>query len=63
MIVTLVTISAAASFLLGPILGLYFLRNAAAKLAMVVLFTSIFAVIISLITSARRPEIFAATAA
>ncbi|KAI7778758.1 hypothetical protein LA080_001825 [Diaporthe eres] len=63
MIVTLVTISAAASFLLGPILGLYFLRNAAAKLAMVVLFTSLFAVKLSLITSARRAEIFAATAA
>ncbi|KAK2603127.1 hypothetical protein N8I77_009607 [Diaporthe amygdali] len=62
-IVQVVTISAAALFLLGPILGLYFLRNAGAKLGVVVVFTAIFAVVLNLITSARRAESFAATAA
>lgn len=62
-IVIVTTISAAASFLLGPILGLYFLKSAAAKLAMVIVFTAIFSVIVSLVTNARRAEIFGATAA
>lgn len=60
------TIIAAASFLLGPILGLYFLsstRYASARLAMVVVFTAAFAVLLSVVTSAKRSEIFGATAA
>lgn len=62
-IVTIVTLFTAASFLLGPILGLYFLRNPAAKLVIVVIFTAAFAIMMSLITNARRAEIFGATAA
>lgn len=62
MIVTIVIILAATSYLLGPIVGLYFFENAAAKLAMVVFFTAPFAVNLILITSAKYSEIFGATA-
>ncbi|KAI1482226.1 hypothetical protein F4774DRAFT_334422 [Daldinia eschscholtzii] len=61
--VNLVTIVVAAVFLIGPIIGLNFARNPTAKLVMISFFMVAFAASIGLITTAKRSEIFAATAA
>ncbi|OTA67809.1 hypothetical protein K449DRAFT_364252 [Hypoxylon sp. EC38] len=61
--VNLITIVVAAVFLVGPIIGLDFARSPTAKLIMISLFTVAFAASIGLITTAKRAEIFAATAA
>jgi hypothetical protein len=58
-----VTIIIAAVFLIGTIVGFYFVQNPAVKLAMIAAFTTAFAGSLGLITTARRVEIFAATAA
>ncbi|KAI1799906.1 hypothetical protein F4811DRAFT_69281 [Daldinia bambusicola] len=61
--VTLVTIVVAAIFLIGPIIGLNFAGSPTAKLIMISFFVVTFAASIGLITTAKRAEIFAATAA
>lgn len=61
--VNLVTVGVAAVFLTGPILGLKFARDPTAKLVMISFFMTAFALSIGLITTAKRAEIFAATAA
>lgn len=62
-VATVITVVCAASFLLGPIIALYYVQNSTAKLAMVVVLTTLFAAVLTLITTARRAEIFGATAA
>jgi hypothetical protein len=48
---------------IGSIVVLYFVADMPIRLAIVSLFTAIFSIALSLVTSARRVEIFAATAA
>ncbi|KAL5083489.1 hypothetical protein Trisim1_001419 [Trichoderma cf. simile WF8] len=59
----IITILIAALLLVGPITGLYFVANNAAKLGMLAAFTALFALSVGLITNAKRAEIFASTAA
>lgn len=59
----IITILIAAFLLVGPITGLYFVANDAAKLGMLAAFTALFALSIGLMTNAKRAEIFASTAA
>lgn len=61
--VNVITTMVAAVFLIGSIVTFYFLQGTVAKLVAITLFTIAFAVSIGLVTSARRVEIFAATAA
>ncbi|KAL2213824.1 hypothetical protein CC79DRAFT_1362613 [Sarocladium strictum] len=61
--VAVITVIVAAFLLVGSILGLYFVTSDAARLGMVAGFTATFALSISVMTNARRPEIFGATAA
>lgn len=53
----------AALLLVGPIIGLYFVKKDAVKQSMLAAFTAAFAVSVGLVTNARRAEIFGATAA
>lgn len=53
----------AAAFLIGAIVGLYFITNRAALLGAVTGCTVLFAAVVGLLTNAKRVEIFAATAA
>ncbi|QYT03245.1 hypothetical protein H0G86_010215 [Trichoderma simmonsii] len=59
----IITILIAAFLLVGPITGLYFVVNDAAKLGMLAAFTALFALSVGLMTNAKRAEIFASTAA
>lgn len=61
--VNFVTILLAAIFLIGTIVGFYYVERPGVKLGMIAGFTVAFAGCIGLITNARRVEIFAATAA
>ncbi|KAK4182783.1 hypothetical protein QBC35DRAFT_467821 [Podospora australis] len=58
-----ITILVAAFFLVGSMITFYFVKNEVAKLVLIALFTTAFSGCIGVITSARRAEIFAATAA
>ena len=58
-----VNIVVAASLLVGPIVGLYFVISDFVKLGMIVAFTAAFALSVGLMTNAKKAEIFAATAA
>ncbi|KAI1124716.1 hypothetical protein F5Y10DRAFT_280023 [Nemania abortiva] len=60
---SVITIIVAAFLLIGSITGFYFVQSDTVKLALIAAFTSAFALSLVLITSARRAEIFAATAA
>ncbi|KAI1120287.1 hypothetical protein F5Y10DRAFT_258740 [Nemania abortiva] len=60
--VNIITIIVAIVFLIGPILALYFVQNAPAKLVLIVVFTAGFAASVALITNARRAEVFFGTA-
>ena len=62
-IVSLVSVLLAAMLLLGAIVGLYFVQHQGARLGMIAAFTTMFAGSIGLLTSARRAEVYAATAA
>ena len=53
----------AALLLVGPIIGLYFVKKDSVKLSMLAAFTAAFAVSVGLVTNAKRAEIFGATAA
>jgi hypothetical protein len=48
---------------IGAIVVLYFLSDMSTRLAMVCVFTAIFSVALCLVTSAKRVEVFTATAA
>ncbi|KAL4862447.1 hypothetical protein BDV12DRAFT_190406 [Aspergillus spectabilis] len=61
--VAIISILVASFLLIGSIVGLYFAKNNAVKLALVAAFTAVFAISVGLMTNARRAEIFAATAA
>ncbi len=52
-----------AILLLGSITALYFVQVAIARLFMIYIFTTLFALSVALTTNARRAELFAATAA
>lgn len=62
-IVSLVSVLLAALLLLGAIVSLYFVQHQGARLGMIAAFTTMFAGSIGLLTSARRAEVYAATAA
>jgi hypothetical protein len=49
--------------LIGAVVGLYLVKRPVTRLVMISVFTVVFAASIGLLTNARRPEIFAATAA
>ena len=59
------TISAiiAASLLIGAIVALYEVQSAGAKLALISVFTVLFAASVGLLTNARRSDVYAASAA
>ncbi|UKZ78867.1 hypothetical protein TrVFT333_006613 [Trichoderma virens FT-333] len=59
----IISILVAALLLVGSITGLYFVTSDASKLGMVAAFTALFALSVGLMTSAKRAEIFASTAA
>ncbi|KAL2208412.1 hypothetical protein CC79DRAFT_1395407 [Sarocladium strictum] len=61
--VGMITIIVAAILLVGSITSLYLVQNDAYRLGMVAAFTAAFAMCIGLLTTARRAEVFAATAA
>jgi hypothetical protein len=61
--VAVISILVVPVLLVGSITGLYLVTNDAAKLGMIAAFTAAFALSVSLMTNARRAEIFAATAA
>jgi hypothetical protein len=61
-VVTVSTIFAAV-LLVGATTSLYFVRRPGAKLGLLAAFTSLFAASVGGLTSARRQEVFAATAA
>ncbi|KAI1739569.1 hypothetical protein F4680DRAFT_422000 [Xylaria scruposa] len=61
--VAVINVLVAAVLLVGSITGLYFVTNNAAQLGMIAAFTAAFALSVSSMTSARRAEVFAATAA
>ncbi|KAI0199363.1 hypothetical protein F4808DRAFT_432871 [Astrocystis sublimbata] len=60
--VNIITIIVAIIFLIGPILALYFVQSATAKLVLITVFTAGFAASVALITNARRAEVFFGTA-
>lgn len=61
--VTVLTVLFATLLLIGAILGLYFVHSPGIRLAMVAVFTIIFALTVGVCTSAKRAEVFGATAA
>ena len=61
-LVAIISTLLSAVLLIGAILSLNFVTSAHARLGMIAGFTMLFAASIGLLTSARRPEVFAATA-
>lgn len=61
--VSFISTVCAAIFLIGAILGLYFVTNSKARLGMLSGFTVAFAASLAVLTNARRQDVFAATAA
>ena len=61
--VLLISTIIAAVLLIGAIVGLYFVNRPASKLRMIAVFTSLFAASVGGLTSAKRQEVFAASAA
>lgn len=53
----------AAILLIGAVVSLYYVQSPRAKLALVTVFTLVFAMSVALCTNARKAEVFAATAA
>jgi hypothetical protein len=62
-VVIIITTFFAAILLIGAITSLYFVKSPGAKLGMVAGFTSLFATSIGGLTSAKRQEVFASSAA
>jgi len=61
--VTVITVILASTFLFGGIYNLYYVSRDQVKLALIAVYTLGFALSISLISKARRADIFAASAA
>jgi uncharacterized membrane protein YqjE len=61
--VVIFSILLSAFLLIGAIIGLYIVQSPKARLGMIAAFTILFALGVGLLTNARRPELFAATAA
>jgi hypothetical protein len=61
--VLVISTVAAAVLLIGAIVGLYFINRPAPKLGMIAAFTTLFAASVGSLTSAKRQEVFAASAA
>jgi hypothetical protein len=61
--VALINYAVAAALFIGAIVALYIVTNPKTRLALVGSFIFLFALSVGLLTDARRPEIFAATAA
>jgi hypothetical protein len=62
-VVLVLTTVFAAILLVGAITTLYFIKQPSAKLGLLAAFTSLFAASVGTLTSARRQEVFAASAA
>ncbi|KAI9834099.1 MAG: hypothetical protein M1819_003384 [Sarea resinae] len=62
-IVSTVSVILSAILLVGAICGLYYVRHEGARLGMIAAFTVVFAGTLSILTNARRAEVFGATAA
>ncbi|KAF2736153.1 hypothetical protein EJ04DRAFT_511280 [Polyplosphaeria fusca] len=62
-LVTLTTTICIAIFLVGAVVGLYFVSEMRARLGMLACFTIIFAATIAILTNARRHDVYMATAA
>jgi hypothetical protein len=63
LLVTLLSTLFAELLLVGGIAGLFVVVSQRWRLGLIVLFTALFAATVSLLTNARRVEVFAATAA
>ncbi|KAF2117249.1 hypothetical protein BDV96DRAFT_490560 [Lophiotrema nucula] len=63
LVVAIINILVAAVLLIAPITSLYFISRHGVKLGMIAGFTTLFAVSVGLLTSAKKQEIFAASAA
>jgi hypothetical protein len=61
--VNILSILVAAMLLIGAIIGLYAVQSPKKRLGMIATFTIVFAAGVGLLTNARKPELFAATAA
>jgi hypothetical protein len=62
-VVNMITVLLAATLLFGAIYNLYYVQRDQVKLGLIAVYTFAFALSISLITNARRAEIFGACAA
>ena len=63
MVVAVISVITAAILLVGAIVSLYVVKNPKWRLAMIAGFTALFASSVTLMTNARRGELFAASAA
>ena len=61
--VAAIDLTLAAILLIGAIVSLYYVSSPRAKLALVAVYTLVFAMSVALCTNARKAEVFAATAA
>jgi hypothetical protein len=61
--VNIISVVIAAILLVGAICSLYYVSNPQARLGMIAGFTVLFAISVGLLTSAKRGEVFASTAA
>lgn len=62
-LVTVITVIAASLVIQAGIVALYLVKNEALQLAMIAVFTSVFAASLALMTDGRRTDIILATAA
>lgn len=62
-LVTVVTVIAASLLIEAAVVALYLIKNEALRLAMIAVFTSVFAASLALMTDGRRTDIILATAA
>ncbi|KAL2808849.1 hypothetical protein BJX63DRAFT_407710 [Aspergillus granulosus] len=62
-VVAVISVITSASLLVGAIVSLYIVQEPKSRLAMIAGFTALFAISVTLMTNARRAEVFAATAA
>ncbi|KAF1969169.1 hypothetical protein BU23DRAFT_477914, partial [Bimuria novae-zelandiae CBS 107.79] len=62
-LVLFITMLVAAVLLIGAIVSLYFVKRPTAKLGMIACFTTLFSISVGSLTSAKRQEVFAASAA
>jgi FtsH-binding integral membrane protein len=61
--VAVIDLILAAILLIGAVVSLYYVSNPTAKLALVAVYTLLFAISVASCTNARKAEVFAATAA